>query len=373
MIGAEILTWGTQGEDNPYYYPLYHYLWGGSIGHAAIKLTLPGDEATLALVRQYCCDQEGRSVIPHYRHHHHVIVYFSWWPDALMEEYQDRLEANSGLSVEYEKKWQPHFMQTTEQKSGILRFKLGALYDWIYGKPKMIPVPISEIVHPHPEAESTAKKLAALEALLDEKTQTLLPLVTLIESLEEQINLLSFIKHFATDKQQQDELCKQAQAELAEMEEVLKPHIEECKELNTELKSLRRYYYQEIASIGLTPDVVHLPLSEAFSPSKMLAKMREIVDGPVRFDKIFYNCSTVTREIIDAGLAKALKISDCAPHWFDTPLKIHRLACKLQVQLINLRQKEFLPQFSSRPRHAHAPRRQGEDLQQKASLVMRPS
>lgn len=347
MLGAEILTWGTQGENNPYYYPLYHYLWGGSIGHAAIKLTLPDEPETMALIQQYCCDQEGNSVIPHYRHGNCMIVYFSWWPDALMEEYQDRLEANSGAIVEYEKKWQAIFTQTREEQSGLLRYKFGALYDWFFGKPKQIPAPIKEIVHPHPQAKTVLQTLIELEDTLEEQTQTLLPLVELIESLEQQLAILQMVNHLAADDKRTVQVCQQSQVALAELERELAPHIEECKQTSAQLKNLRRYYYQEIASIGLSPQVVHLPLSKAFSAETMLQKMREIVDGPYRFDKIFYNCSTVIREIIDAGLAKVLKNKERSPHWFDTPLKIHRFACQIQEQLINLSLRQFVPQFDA--------------------------
>ncbi|MGE3319378.1 MAG: hypothetical protein AB7I18_08770 [Candidatus Berkiella sp.] len=160
MIGAEILTWGTQGEENPYYYPVYHYLWGGSIGHSAIKLTLPDNPATLAMIQQYCSSPEDNKVIPHYRYRDHWIVYFSWWPGGLMEEYQDRVEATSGANVEYETKWQSEFTETIEQQPGYLRYKLGVVYDWIFGKPKKIPMPIMEIVHP------IQQKLIRLLALL---------------------------------------------------------------------------------------------------------------------------------------------------------------------------------------------------------------
>ncbi|HRE32255.1 MAG TPA: hypothetical protein PLD88_09810, partial [Candidatus Berkiella sp.] len=57
------------------------------------------------------------------------------------------------------------------------------------------------------------------------------------------------------------------------------------------------------------------------------------------------------RAIIAAGLNESIDKQAFLPHLFDTPLKIHRSACELQTQLMNIRReqcvagKALLPYF----------------------------
>ncbi|MGE3319379.1 MAG: hypothetical protein AB7I18_08775 [Candidatus Berkiella sp.] len=172
-------------------------------------------------------------------------------------------------------------------------------------------------------------------------------LLILIDSLEEFISIMRMRNLYRAGKYEADEECAKAEAELAQIKQMIVPGVKEFKQHTAELINLRRYYYQEIATIGTAPETVHLGLSDEFSLQRMLAKMREIVDGPYVFDKIFYNCSTVVREIMAAGLSQSLKTSDCQQHLFDTPLKIHRFACQLQAQLINWVQRQFTPLYEN--------------------------
>lgn len=387
MIGLEILTWGTEGEKNPYYYPVYHYLWGGSIGHAALKLTLPKDPHHDALILKYCRSGSGKSVIPHYSDSDHWVVYFSWWPSGLQEEYEDRIEANSFIDFEYEKKWQPHFTETTSPKTGLLRYKFGALYDWFFGVPKDIPKPIDVIVHPHPLAQELTMALHAKEETLLQKEDILTPVLDRYILLQDQLELMQY-KALYVNAHCEDELkkarfrkkcfkeCEDLISQRASIAKELMPLIKEREILLDELKSFRRHYYDKVATVGVSPQQVQIALSSEICAESMLTKMREIAEGELPFDKIYYNCSTVTREIIASGLAQALKTSDCEPHLFDTPLKIHRFACQLQQKLINLRleklslleTKVYLPQY-----HGHESRQQEWLSDKKSSTRIRPS
>jgi|GEM_PF-6002407 len=366
MIGIEILTWGTEGEVSPYYYPLYHYLWGGSVGHSAIKLTIPCEPRYDEWVSQYCCDKTGKSLIPHYRlaRQNVWVVYFSWWPEALQEEYEDRMEANSGLCVEYEKKWQPHFTETVPQKTGMLRYKLGKIYDWFFGSPQEIPKPIQQIVHPHPQAQLLSEQLANKEADLRGKNYRLLPFledyIRLVKKLELLTFKINYVELFGAANEAErgmayDEMLqtyKVVTQKLKSIETTLLPLLEARDCDYAELKALRRYFYEEVATVGCEPQRVCLPLDYGLSAEKMLKSMHGLASTGEPFDKIFNNCSTVVRQIMAEGLDERINSGDRAAHLFDTPFKIHRFACDLQKKLINLRQQAvFVPQYRAAAAH----------------------
>jgi hypothetical protein len=382
MIGLDILTWGTEGESNPYRYPIYHYLWGGSIGHAALKLTLPSDPYNDALILKYCNSTAGKSVIPHYIYKGHWIVYFSWWPGLLQEEHEDRIEANSFLNFEYEKKWRPYFTDTVLPTDGWLRDKLGALYDWWYGPSKEISKPIEMIVH-LPEAQEKAELINHKEKTLKHIEKALLPFKDIYSKLQAQFELLeiksTYLVTFSNDEirkalfiqecvKEYEEILEQ----MATLEKEWLPLTEARDNLLDELKSIKR----EFATVGMSPQQVYIAFGNELSPEKLLAKMREIADGEFGFHKIYYNCSTVVREVIAAGLADSLKTNDCSQHLFDTPLKIHRFACQLQQKLINLRlekvtmlqTKMYLPQY-----HGHETPPPEALLSMQKSQLPRPS
>lgn len=338
VIGLDILTWGTEGEQNPYFYPIYHYLWGGNLGHAALKLTLACDTYHDALIARYCASHLGETIIPHYRERGMWVVYFSWWPQRLSEEHEDRIEANEGLEVEYNSAWKPFFTQMMSPKIGLIQHKLGVVYKWLFGDASQIPKPIHEIIHPHPDAKVLELALKRQEALVLEKKEELAPLIESYNELHDLIDLLNFkLFWLNTHSKENQRQLEEAERLLTMLETELTPALSEHETLSKELKAIQRHFYQEVATVGVAPQRVHLSFDEALSPEKMLEKIRQIVDGDTPFDKITNNCSTVLREVIAAGLSPLLQTADCFWHLFDTPLKIHRFACQLQEKLINLR------------------------------------
>lgn len=61
---AEVITWGTeQGGGNGLLAQVRAKFKGGNIGHAAIRLTIPADEAAKSLIEQYCYHQDNK-VLP---------------------------------------------------------------------------------------------------------------------------------------------------------------------------------------------------------------------------------------------------------------------------------------------------------------------
>ncbi len=379
MIGLDILTWGTDGESNPYRYPIYHYLWGGSIGHTALKLTLPKDPYHDALILKYCCSSAGKSVIPHYSQSGHWIVYFSWWPNILQEEYEDRIGANSFLAFEYEQKWRPHFTETIQPTAGLLRNKLGALYDWWFGSPKAIPKPIEVIIHPHPQAQALTMALHEKEQALLQNEEAYVSLIDRYVSLQIEVQLLIYERRnmnqycddaleIARYTEQFDKKDKDFTRQLKILENKMLPLEQESETLLDKLKTIKRQYH-EVATVGMSPQQVHIGLGDEISPDKLLAKMREIAEGEFPFHKILYNCSTVVREVIVSGLTEPLKTSDCTLHLFDTPLKIHRFACELQKKLIDLR----LEKVATLQRQMYLPQYQRHEIPHEECLSLQKS
>ncbi|MCS5711237.1 hypothetical protein [Candidatus Berkiella aquae] len=344
MIGMEILTWGTEQGGNPYYAPIYHYLWGGgSVGHAALKLTLPCNPENAALIQQYCCNQKGKSLIPHYRIQNNScwVVYFSWWPGReLSEEYQDRFSANATLHINYDEKWKDFFTKTMISNSGKLRSIFGdTFYDWIFGKPAAIPQPIEEIIHPtrqDQDAQALTEMLKAKRTALQHIQKRLIPLMERSEKLL-RLNFLLSCQESA-----EPERCAQVRGSLYLLENEMRPLMKRYKVLAREYNEFCRQYYHDVATAGCVPQRVFMSYGNELSPLKMLKAMRDIVDDGFDFHKIFNNCSTVVREIVAAGLNDDTHKRDFLPHFFDTPLKIYRSACDLQTQLIDTRLKQCI-------------------------------
>lgn len=355
MIGLEVLTWGTEGQENPYYNPIYHYLWGGSMGHSALKLTLPCNEQTNEWMRLYC--REGDEIlIPHYQVTRNImgkdcsqwIVYFSWWPGDLQEEYDDRMSANIEEQVEYTKNWQSYFTETTTQSTGYLRHRFGFLYDMVFGKPKQLPKPISYIVHPSAQQAQLVQDIRELEHkehVYDEQEKKLQDSLRRISQLDQYSNYLIVksarqLENCLSEQEKiaiHNELEKQYQKLIEQLDALslkIEPVLDAHQKLKHELITMRRYICEHAVSVGRQPASVHLSIGNNLSPQAMLKAMHTIKKGPYQFDKFFYNCSTVVREVIERGLSKELQGREGTPHLFDTPLKIHRFALSLQADLI---------------------------------------
>ncbi|HRE32256.1 MAG TPA: hypothetical protein PLD88_09815, partial [Candidatus Berkiella sp.] len=246
MIGVEILTWGTEKGGNVYYAPIYHYLWGGgNVGHAALKLTLPCNTENDDLIRQYCCNKKGKSLIPHYRIRNNScwVVYFSWWPEQMLqEEHQDRLSANDTLHITYNKPWDSVFSKTMTSNSGILRSKSPKLYDWIFGKPASIPEPVNEIIHPSPNAPILIKERNEKKAALQNSQNILVLYLQQAERLL-QLNFLAGIQHDFESKR-----YKATQKFLFQLKEEMQPAVKSYKVLAREYNEFCRQFYCDVAT-----------------------------------------------------------------------------------------------------------------------------
>lgn len=357
MIGLEVLTWGTQGHESAYYYPIYHYLWGGGdMGHTALKLTLPRNPEVDAWMQQYC--REGDKIlIPHYQVTRQIagqacsqwIVYFSWWPGELQEEYGDRMSANTGVQIEYAEKWRPMFTQTITEKPGYLRHRFGFLYDMIFGKPKEIPKPISHIVHPCKEQaqiQQDLDKLTHEESIYAEQESELLEKLMTLSKLENHMNYLFMrtkrkLEYCVSEAQEYEvsakmtKACESILAQLDKISQEIDPILEQHQSQKQKLIEMRRYLCEQAVTVGCQPETVYLSFGEQLSPENMLKAMNCIMKGPYTFHKFLYNCTSVAREVIESGLAPQLQGHEGRPHLFDTPLKIRRFAMALQTELIS--------------------------------------
>lgn len=354
MIGLEVLTWGTEGHDSAYYYPVYHYLWGGSMGHSALKLTLPCNPEVDGWIQRYC--QEGhKSLIPHYQVTRNQsgqtvsqwIVYFSWWPGELQEEYDDRMSANLGTRIQYAEKWQSQFSETMTEGTGYLRHRFGFLYDMIFGKPKQIPKPISYIVHPSQEQAQLLQEMRVLEQQELQYAQQECELLTSLSTvgmLEQRMHYFFLrtkrqLEHCLSEAEEigiQQNMTKKCQEILDQIDKLsvqLDPLLDNHQKLKQELIAMRRHICEQVVSVGSQPQVVHLSIAGKLSPEKMLKTMHQIVKGPFEFHKFLFNCSTAVREVIEGGLDPLLQGREGLPHLFDTPVKIRRFALNLQAKL----------------------------------------
>ena len=99
---VEVRTWGTEREySNGLRNVVDQKLRSDDVGHAAVVMRLAADEEGLRLVRQYCMDQSGKTIIPYElkRIGNQVVyeVYWSYWPSILHTMEQDYEHERRGL------------------------------------------------------------------------------------------------------------------------------------------------------------------------------------------------------------------------------------------------------------------------------------
>lgn len=381
MFGLDVLIWHGQGTQAPSFIKtLKHYLFGGPIGHSAIKLTIPATPEYDALVKQYC-QRDGRILIPHFktdvivpRSYIHPqtkqvqyypdkqpgwIIYFSVWPNGLGYEHRDRSKERYDTEVVYENTWQTYLqIQQCHAPGGKVHAWLGrSLSRLIFGPPKRINMPIETIVHPHPNAQEHQKRIQRAKDAYHQYMGEFDTLVSQFKALIVQMHLIK-VKLFAEERsspfftdetmalhwQNKLAILKQ-QAKYKEME--LAVAERKMSAAKHHLRKIEAHYYAEVATIGANPNAnIHIPMlcngRSILSIEDILAAMRKMLNYD--FDIVFNNCSSTVHNVLSAALTKDFCQLAFSQHWLSksdlcfglvsTPKAINALAQKIAYSVM---------------------------------------
>lgn len=99
---VEVRTWGTEREySNGLRNIIDQKVRSDDVGHAALVMRVAADDEGLRLVREYCMDDAGKTIIPYElkKIGNQVVyeVYWSYWPDTLHTMEQDYEHERRGL------------------------------------------------------------------------------------------------------------------------------------------------------------------------------------------------------------------------------------------------------------------------------------
>tara|TARA_R110002110_G_scaffold415858_2_gene658580 strand:- start:15601 stop:16764 length:1164 start_codon:yes stop_codon:yes gene_type:complete len=337
MFGVSILTWGTEDyQSNPFIKPLWAYQFGGSTGHAAIKLVLP--IAYADLVEKYCTSDDDVQYVPHFKtqvfvpipthddaHSYRakeedaIVVYFSVWPGKnLKYEFQDRF---NGL------------FHTKEDSTG--ESKVGLEHSGI-------------IHHPSLQATKMQLKIELLETDFSIK----------IEEYKDKVQQCEIIKYKLRHiyMENKDDLkhpvaAKKLRKTLREIKMDTMHASRVLLQAHQKLMLLKNEYYTKHCQYGVSPShEVFLPLSDKLPHSldieAMLSQMRTELDNEFDFDLFYNNCSNFTRSILMAGITEPTRQAlaqqglmtsyDLSLALFDTPIRVVRTGLQAQAALSEL-------------------------------------
>ena len=357
MFGAEVLIWTSDlSQVSSPWQVIKNYLFQGSPGHSALKLTLPATPENTALIKSYCQNEEGKMIIPHYqeevivtgkRHDRKTgevryypkkengwVVYFSWWPKGLNHEHKDRIIENRSVCAVYEPQWESYLeVKYRSPQIGLIGAFLGKLSNLIW--PDKVAVPIEEIYHPHPQRESLSKALNKAQTDYTQVKQR-------FKKNSHEIQILkadNIYRQILSDREESkvssglfscflpqfiiDESCSytafQAQKilenkqRLAQLKEE-KRHLSRIYDaLETKLNKLKQEFYSKVATCGIRPTYTfNFPINglvsdfEGLELKKMLLQMNAFAKQEESFHILDNNCSTTVLEIIRAGISPKL-------------------------------------------------------------------
>lgn len=352
MFGLEVLVWwGHRLQPPSYFQLLKHFLFGGPIGHSALKLTIPMTLENNALIKCYCRKKNGQVRIPHYQTETTIlgketdpftqqtkyypikkpawVIYFSAWPRGLSYEHQDRLNESRELEVEYEEEWAKYLdVQYRNAITGKAHVWLGKSLSNLLFRSKWVAQPIETIIHPHSQHE-------ALKAKLEHAKSNYLKYLNEFESIftdwlavkEQQFvaqielnqlkrieSSLFFSLHY--DKEIFENIKIKAQNDVVALDN---HSLEMQTKVNLAQTAMERShqvfieqeikYYSEVATVGTHPDFIQpIPMQvddrSLLDVENMLKTMRKLMADD--FDIAHHNCSMQVYEILLSALPKSL-------------------------------------------------------------------
>lgn len=346
MIGVEILGWHTDPfQTRSTYSFVRKYVFGDVISHCSMKITIPSTQQLDNLVSQYCLNEEGETLIPHFKTEVIVksnetptptkkvpawVIYFSFWPNQLATEFDDSHSANTPAENDFAKGW-GHYQndEMVKQRRGMLGYWLGdSLYDLLFGQVKKIPAPIQTFVHIQENQEQWMKDIAKARNHYKQVKSELKNLQKVrsdfIQAME-QVNLALDLLHkkqfearFLSEDEQKkiadDIQCFSQKGEkICQYSYQFEKTYEESKQENREAKRvLEQIFYSQAASYGCLPtDIIWLPIQghntlQGLTLEPMLKRMNQIANSKKNFDMLKNNCSLSVHEILLVGLSKEL-------------------------------------------------------------------
>lgn len=290
MIGAQFLFWGTEGQStyNPFFKSLWAWNFGGSTGHAAIRLVLPASYK--AIVKQYCSSKDNPQLIPHFHAKQErpkdvestedvIIVYFSIWPsNRLKFEYQDRISSVYGVKGQTA----PNLVLDPTQLPLGRKKRESAKTDW-----SRIERLQSMVDFLHSEAEKHYEDY-------------------------EYLDLLITVMLLKQELQDSDEQMKEARRQLEAVKQKLSVLHNKLEPVEYKLNVLLDGYFKKyMPDFGQPDSIVTIPLESDFdygiNPALVLKEMRSLIDNEFDFDFYWNNCSHHTRMPLLNGISPVLR------------------------------------------------------------------
>ncbi len=354
MFGIEVLTWTSDlSQISSPWQVFKHFFIKGSTGHSAIKLTIPATAENTALIKAYCLNEKGKTIIPHYqedvivtakRRNNKIqeiiyypkkekgwVVYFSFWPSVLGQEHTDRMIENCAAEVEYHEKWKSYLnVQYKPAQQGLFAVFFGSrLSTWLW--PDKVAVPIQEIFHFQEQAkkqyeayknaefdyDQAKSKLREIDQEIHLLNSMCFELILALENEEQKRPLYSlcFPQEFIDELDGniaylQNELLKKNKrlTALEKIKHSLTSVYQECK---VKLNNLELHTNKNPVSLGIAPTYTfRLPLQgvapEGLDIKSMLFQMQIVAKELEQFHIAFKNCSSTVLEIIYAGIKPSL-------------------------------------------------------------------
>lgn len=291
MIGAQFLFWGTKGQStyNPFFKSLWAWNFGGSTGHAAIRLVLPASYK--AVVEQYCSSEDNPQLIPHFhakQEYHNkdvgstedvIIVYFSIWPsNRLKFEYQDRISSVYGVKGHTK----PNLVLDPTQLSLGKNKRESAKTDW-----SRIGRLQSMVDFLHSEAEKHYEDY-------------------------EHLDLMITVMLLKQELQESDAEMEEAVRQLEALKQKLSILHNKLEPIEYKLNVLLDGYFKKyMPNFGQPDHTVSIQfesdLDYGLNPELMLQEMRSLIDNEFDFDFYWNNCSNHTRMPLLNGITPSLR------------------------------------------------------------------
>ena len=126
----EVRTWGTKTEySNGLRNVIDQKLRQDDVGHAAVVMRVAADDEGLRLIRQYCMDEKGKTIIPHElkKIGDQVVyeIYWSYWPGVLHTQEQDYEHERRGLEYRDIKELDRTVPKELNEKYIVHKFRQG--------------------------------------------------------------------------------------------------------------------------------------------------------------------------------------------------------------------------------------------------------